>query len=424
VGVATPHHDQSYGSLILIDPSKPDDGGMSQLTLLTPETKFPEWGRGKLDYGTPWPLSEELYLCNYRDTICLLYCSAGSEAKEGPGQSRKKKTVVRETLVTGERLRPIDPIPLKARAAPPAIPARVAAPRPGADADPDYDSDATGGPPSTIYVHNVYTTDEFGRLPPGVKIDAMRIVQVFPKTTPREDNPRISRFTESLVRASLGTVPVEADGSVYCEAPVGKAIYFQLLDADGMAVQSMRSVTYVHPGQMLACVGCHEGREQVSGNLAGPAAALRRAPSRLEPELQGVGGLEPGEPVNFYRLVKPVLDASCTGCHAQKGKGPDMSYKSLEPYLFGFEGRWNLHFKLPRFGGSRTVPGQFGARAAELYTGGYLTARSARCPGGVRLSGADLRRLTLWLDLNSNRLGAYDDEKAQQQGKLVRPVLD
>jgi hypothetical protein len=36
-------------------------------------------------------------------------------------------------------------------------------------------------------------------------------------------------------------VPVEADGSAYFEAPVGKSIYFQALDAQGMAVQSMRS---------------------------------------------------------------------------------------------------------------------------------------------------------------------------------------
>ena len=50
----------------------------------------------------------------------------------------------------------------------------------------------------------------------------------------------------------LGTVPVEDDGSVYCEAPVGKAVYFQLLDEKGMAVHSMRSATYVHPGEHLS----------------------------------------------------------------------------------------------------------------------------------------------------------------------------
>ena len=37
----------------------------------------------------------------------------------------------------------------------------------------------------------------------------------------------------------LGVVPVEKDGSVHFKAPVGKAIYFQLLDPNGMAVQSI-----------------------------------------------------------------------------------------------------------------------------------------------------------------------------------------
>ena len=124
-------------------------------------------------------------------------------------------------------------------------------------------------------MQNVYKTDEFGRLPAAAKIKALRIIQVFPKTTELEDQPRISHFTESLVRASLGTVPVEADGSVYCEAPVGKEIYFQLLDDKGLAVQSMRSGTFVHPDEMLSCVGCHEARNNVPQTNHPPVARAR-----------------------------------------------------------------------------------------------------------------------------------------------------
>jgi len=46
------------------------------------------------------------------------------------------------------------------------------------------------------------------------------------------------------IRVAIIAVPVEADGSAYFEAPVGKPIYFQALDGQGMAVQSMRSVTW------------------------------------------------------------------------------------------------------------------------------------------------------------------------------------
>ena len=152
--------------------------------------------------------------------------------------------------------------------------------------------------------------------------------------------------------------------------------------------------------------------------------ALRRPASPITPELQGTAGLEPVETANFYRLVKPVLDERCAACHRQAGKAPDMSYASLREYMSGFDGQWGTLYQAARCGGSRTVPGQCGARAAELYTGGYLTGQSAKCAGKVKLSAQELHRLTLWLDLNSNELGAYHDVPAQKRGELVRPELE
>lgn len=393
VGVATPHHNESYGSLILVDPRVEDDNRMSQVKRLTPEAKFPEIEKGGLVYGTPWPLSEDLYLCNHKDTLALLYF---------PGPRG-----VLEVLYRKKTLRPIDPIPVRARPKPPVLPKH----------------ELTTQQVGTLHVQNVYVTDDFGQLPRGTKIARMRVVQVFPKTTPLEDKPRISVFTESLVRASLGTVPVEADGSVYCRAPSGKEVYFQLLDEKGMAVQSMRSGTYLHAGELLTCVGCHESRYQAPARQPSPRA-LARAPSALEPELAGVPGLAPREPVNFYRLVKPVFDARCVGCHRRAGKGPDMSYGSLRGYLFGFDGKWGRLHTASRSGGSRTLPGRFGARASRLYTGGYLTGTSSSCRNRAALTKGELRRVTLWLDLNSNELGAYHEVDRQRRGELVRPLID
>jgi hypothetical protein len=151
--------------------------------------------------------------------------------------------------------------------------------------------------------------------------------------------------------------------------------------------------------------------------------ARARQPSTLKPELQGVADLQPTETVNYYRLVKPVLDARCAGCHHENRRGPDMSYASLANYLSGYEGRWNTLNKA-RVGGSRTLAGQCGARAARLFADGYLTGQSTRCSGKVKLSDEELHRVTLWLDLNSNELGAYHDVEAQKEGKLVWPALD
>ena len=60
----------------------------------------------------------------------------------------------------------------------------------------------------------------------------------------------------------LGTVPVEADGSAHFTVPARKELFFQALDDDGLAVQSMRSATYLQPGERLVCQGCHEPRHR------------------------------------------------------------------------------------------------------------------------------------------------------------------
>ena len=41
-GLTGAHHGHEFGSLVLIDPRVEDDGGMSQLTRLTPDVPFPE----------------------------------------------------------------------------------------------------------------------------------------------------------------------------------------------------------------------------------------------------------------------------------------------------------------------------------------------------------------------------------------------
>ena len=46
----------------------------------------------------------------------------------------------------------------------------------------------------------------------------------------------------------LGIVPVAEDGSAYFEAPSGRALYLQALDADGRLVQSMRTFVQASPG--------------------------------------------------------------------------------------------------------------------------------------------------------------------------------
>ncbi|NQT40101.1 MAG: hypothetical protein HQ581_21595 [Planctomycetes bacterium] len=397
IATAGPHHGDPYGSLVVIDTRMEDDGYDSQIARLTPG-KFPEaeetWPSRESTwlYGTAWPLSEAFHLVNYRDGIYLL-------DKFG------NKTLI--VKAQNGALRPVSPIPLTSRTEPPVIPTAT---HQGERLRPE-------SPNATISIVNNYISDL--PLPADVKLKELRIIQFIPKSGDFYSGIDLGYAPQGLGRMVLGTVPIEADGSAYFEAPVGKALSFQILDDKGMAVQLMRSITYVHPGEQMTCVGCHESKWESPPIAPGPIA-MQWPPSKIEPEVGGV------EPVNFYRLVKPVLDKHCTACHLSKKVAPDMSYNSLEPYAFYTAGGTVRAgggfgaFTWARHGGSRSIPMKHGAYGAILYQGGYL----GNSHYDVNMSAEELRRITLWLDCNSMEMGVYGDPAAQKRGELVWPAVD
>jgi hypothetical protein len=397
---AVGHHQGFSGSLVMVDTNIPDDGKMSQVKRITPLYPFPEVERGATHtYGTPWPLSEDFYLCNFRTGLYLLDRYGNREVIYDPGGP----FLVR------------DPFPLRPRTEPPVLPVKT------------WDGKRASLPDhrrATISIMNVYEGDM--PLPKGVKVKWMRIVQVLPQLLTRinsEKTKLISYADESVGRIPLGVVPVEADGSVFCEAPVGKPIYFQLLDENGMAVQSMRSVTYVHPGEQMSCIGCHEDKWK-SGRPVAQPIALRRMPSKIEAEVESGAA-----PFNFQKLVKaPVFDKKCVDCHKKHEKAPDMSYASLaKPDLlftlhgthFQFRGG-NQCLNCLGIGGSRTTPGRFGAQAS-----GFMASLKKDYHKDVDLTADELRRITLWLDMNGNEICWINDDPtivaAQKRGETVWP---
>ncbi|MBM3476722.1 MAG: hypothetical protein FJX75_25905 [Armatimonadetes bacterium] len=391
---AAPHHGEAFGSLVMLDLREPDDGNMSQLKRITPYVPFPETefaGRSQYEFGTPWPLSEDFYLCNWWENLYLL------------DRFGNQVLLCENALVFGKTnhdMRLIDPIPVKPRPTAPVIATET---NQGEDADP-------GKPTATIRLMNVYDADF--PFPEGAKIKWLRVTQNILKLNPWMGVPMIGYQNENTPRIALGIVPVEEDGSAYFEAPVERELIFQALDENHMAVQSMRSVAFVHPGEQLTCQGCHESPHK-SVTLSDRPSALQRPPSKLQPEIGAV------EPVSYYRTVKPVFEQSCLPCHRQQGKGPvDMSYEALEPYVFYFAGGMSRTTTKPIHGGSRTIPGRFGARNCRM--GKALLDENHR----GRISESDYLRVVLWLDSNSQRLGAYHDVERQLAGELVWPTLD
>jgi len=301
-------------------------------------------------------------------------------------------------------LRPLDPIPLRARKKPPVIPFGTH----------QGERLTRNAPIATVSVMDVRITDEYGKLPEDTNIKQLRVVQVLPKSSPSANSPRIGFGDQSLARIPLGVVPVEKDGSVYFKAPVGKAIYFQLLDENGMAVQSMRSATYVHPGEQLSCLGCHESKQEAP-QAGTTLMAMRRPPSDLEPEVEN------HVMFSFHRNVKPILETKCVGCHKKKeNAGPkDMSYANLDKYIFYLGHGYTRHLH----GGSRIKPGKFGAMFS-LMGKALLNENHQKSLKEGKFTKEDFRAIAMWLDMNSNELTAYKDVAEQVKGEIVWPMYD
>jgi hypothetical protein len=425
--IATGHHCEARGSVILIDPALADDNKMSQIKRVTPDQLFPETEYyidcGSAAYASPWPLSEKYYLCVY---------DGFANAQYGPidWKARRYELTLLDAfgnkipLFRHPEISCLSPMPLHPRPMPPVLPHRTLVGRPRL---PNGEKPEVIPPEqlpkfAEVGVINVYNSRY--PMPEGVKIRALRVWQVLPKSTPLADNPRIGMGSQKGAKLVLGTVPVEEDGSAYWKQPVGVPVLFHALDEEGKAVQGMRSVTYTAPGETLMCNGCHEQRLGVrQKRSSGMPLAMRRAPSRIKPEVSG------SNPYSFPRLVQPLLDRHCIGCHGagrkqgmpdlRRGeyhKDPDLffaSIRSLQKHVFHYGAYHNfIEFEEPS-----TIPGRFGAYASPLYT--MLT-------GGhhdVKLSAEEMRRILLFIESNASFLGHDHDARAQADGWIVYPIL-
>jgi len=384
---ASAHHAITAGSICLLDTARGTEGA-DPLTRFTPEVSFPETeGWPATYYANPYPLSERHYLVawspfpirpegGHNDTTCLgLYLADAFGNLE---------LIYRDPDITSTF-----PFPLRRRPKPHALPDRTAG------------RDSVEG---RFLLLNVY------RGLPGVargSVRFLRIIGVPAKTQPQMNHPSIGFTQEDPGKIILGTVPVGADGSAYFLAPAGVAIFFQALDANGMAIQTMRTLTCVQPGQTLGCIGCHEQRSEAPPNTL--AAAALREPSRITPGPQG------SWPLRYDKLVQPVLDRHCVRCHSPKGKAeavkkldltPARSYQSLARY-----GRPNLQDHVRRhYLAGRSIVGAGAAAASPVL--GVLRKGHQK----LKLDATALERLITWMDTYGQRQGHFS---AEQERRLI-----
>ncbi|MCC7490817.1 MAG: SUMF1/EgtB/PvdO family nonheme iron enzyme [Fimbriimonadaceae bacterium] len=211
------------------------------------------------------------------------------------------------------------------------------------------------------------------------------------------------------VRRVLGTVPVESDGSAFFRVPANVPLAVQPLDAQGQALQQMRSWFTAMPGETISCVGCHESQNDAPG--ARRTLAARQAPTDLTTWYGQARGFA------YANEVQPILDRRCVPCHngstthqgqalfTLRGDEPVRDWKSIMP---GHAGEWggrfsrsyiNLH-RYVRHPGIESdmhtlAPLDYHASTTEL----VQTLRKGH--QGVTLEREEWDKLIAWIDLNT-----------------------
>ena len=427
MATAAAHHAMTAGSIIRLDVTQGIDG-LEPITRLTPDALFPE-SEARVErwynatgvttkpevseeelrwpnhcYRTPLPLSDDFFLAAYSFEPLLGEPFANRASMFGiylVDQFGNKELLYRDAAISSQW-----PMPVRPRRMAPALPSMLA-------------EDPSGE--GTFLLQDVYASWPL-LSDARDTVKALRIVQVLPKTTPHANTPRVGLANASPGKQVLGTVPVEVDGSAFFRAPAGIPLAFQALDERGMAIQTMRSLTYLQPGEQTSCVGCHEHRT-TAPDSGGVGLAALREPSSIAP------GPDGSKPFSYPILVQPILDRKCVSCHGgEKTEGgidltgtPEgqfsRSYNALVrlvPFSQWHGTPQNNHEPL-------THPNQFGARASTLMP---LLLDGHE---DVELSAEEYERLITWMDANALFYGTFDPEDQQRQlhgERIAGPALE
>ena len=206
----------------------------------------------------------------------------------------------------------------------------------------------------TIIARDTYTGRNMGGIERGA-IKKLLIMELLPIPVGFSGGMEpVSWGGTFFLRRILGTVPVEEDGSIHAQVPAMRALQLVALDEDNFSVKRMLSFLTVMPGEVNACIGCHEERTTVVPN-APKTQALQRPPSRIT----AISDMP--EIFDYPRDIQPIWDRYCLDCHdvhtrdggvvLTDDQGPiyTHSYFALSQRLQMADGRIHKHGNYPPY---------------------------------------------------------------------------
>jgi len=311
IAIATGHHSIQTGALIRIDVKKgrQERTGATLVAPLVADKKDRRYRRvdgytgfnGHFQY--PYPLNEKEYIAAYSAR------QTRRRSKNGYGIYYVREDAARELLVIDPAVSCNQPVLLMRRKVPPVRPSTV-----------DYKK-KTG----TYYVQDVYFGPGLKGVPRGAA-KKLRVVGLEFRAAGVHSNgnggpaggalvstPVAIRNGTWDVKTIIGEAKIHSDGSVFFQAPARTPLYFQIIDADGYVIQSMRSWSTLMPGENFACIGCHEDKNATSPPTR-TTLAMRAGPKPLK-DFYG-----PPRGFSFIKEIQPILDKHCIKCHKDRSK--------------------------------------------------------------------------------------------------------
>jgi hypothetical protein len=258
----------------------------------------------------------------------------------------------------------------------------------------------------TFYVQNVYE----GLLEKGVKpgqVKSLRIWEQVPKKYNTEgprvyDHYPLIGFGTYYVKVIHGTVPVSAGGTAYFKAPSNAELYFQALDAGGKEIIRMGSVTQITTGEVASCTGCHENRMAAPSPLVPDAERLRQPPDEITPPSWGAG------PVDYVRMVQPILDQYCIKCHSGFRLDGDVDLSGDKNRFFSMSYSDLCRKNFVDYHWLYTAPtGNFPAFGTGSWTS-RLTKLLESKHGDVDVDAESRKRIYAWIDSNVCYYATWD----------------
>ena len=414
----TSHNGPCRGAIGIIDVAH-GNNAQASLRNLTPEVNIGRVDKGdgnnvRGPYENPFPLDSDYFLVSKRGTVIVRNYDGTQQAK---------------VIAPHDGLGFFSPQPLRPRSKPPVL-ASLSLTSSGGEK-------SSSSVPSTEWA-TVVLQDVYRGLEPLVKrgeVKEICVVEEMRKAVRTDVNNRAFGFQFPVISCGAtyagktvwGYAPVAPDGSACFQVPTGRPIYFMALDAQGRAVQRMRTFTHLMPGELQGCVGCHESRQQT---VAAPTSAPRQ-PDRLRPPEWG-----DGVGFDYSTVVQPVLDQHCVKCHSgpTPPKKVDLCDDKTDFFNVSYEwlarGRkrsgeaeWDSPYVswIPTYNGMEAnilevTPKAWGSprsKLSDLLLSGHPDTNGAP---RLKMEPREIRRVLAWIDLNVPYYGTSETAYPEKRG--------